>query len=667
MELIKISKVDNAIFHRRGVATMGTLHLTAHHLIFTSKSRDFTEFWLVYPMISTVIKNSGSTLLSVSPDVVKNKYPMFRNKDLWTFTNLKIICKDFVVLSIDFFNHFEAQAVYDSLVKLTVVSSINKLFAFTYQCRPSESIHNGWDIYNVEREFIRQGTDLKNDWRISTVNEKYELSSSYPKKLLVPIGISDSTLRYCAKFRAQGRIPVLTYHYKKTNCNILRSSQPLPGITKQRSHQDEKLLRASFKLSRPKSGQVSDSTDNITPLPTASKNLIIDARPRTNALGQIVLGGGTENMDYYNFGDTCSKIFLGIDNIHAMSNSLNHLVDDYLIDGDLVSEVDNRNLNTSKAGQWLRYVHLLLQSTERLVKAMIFNHSNILIHCSDGWDRTAQISSLTQICLDPYYRTIEGFAVLIEKDWVSFGHKFLLRSGHLSDESYFYDNCASDSPNSSVRAAILNRRLSNGEFSSQEHVEDLRESILDDQSWGVDTKKSPSSKFMDKISKHLLSYNKRGNLECSPIFLQFLDCVYQLVQQAPNSFEFNEKFLRRLVYHSYSCQFGTFLTNCEKEKFENGIPTKTQSVWNYFMSKDRRYTNPNFLAEHDQDNAIEDWILPNLKSIDWWWQLYGVTGDDDAKFNIEQQANIREENLEKPLRFSLSNINMDFFNRSKPN
>jgi len=40
-----------------------------------------------------------------------------------------------------------------------------------------------------------------------------------------------------------------------------------------------------------------------------------------------------------------------------------------------------------------------------------------LVHCSDGWDRTGQVCSLTQLILDPYYRTIEGFAVLIEKDW----------------------------------------------------------------------------------------------------------------------------------------------------------------------------------------------------------------------------------------------------------
>lgn len=52
---------------------------------------------------------------------------------------------------------------------------------------------------------------------------------------------------------------------------------------------------------------------------------------------------------------------------------------------------------------------------------------NVLVHCSDGWDRTAQLCSLASMILDPYYRTMEGFQILIEKDWIRFGHQFGVR------------------------------------------------------------------------------------------------------------------------------------------------------------------------------------------------------------------------------------------------
>jgi hypothetical protein len=56
--------------------------------------------------------------------------------------------------------------------------------------------------------------------------------------------------------------------------------------------------------------------------------------------------------------------------------------------------------------------------------------TSVLVHCSDGWDRTSQLSATSLLQLDPYYRTMQGFFVLINKEWLSCGHKFSHRLGH---------------------------------------------------------------------------------------------------------------------------------------------------------------------------------------------------------------------------------------------
>jgi myotubularin-related protein 6/7/8 len=71
-------------------------------------------------------------------------------------------------------------------------------------------------------------------------------------------------------------------------------------------------------------------------------------------------------------------------------------------------------------------------------------------------------------------------------------------------------------------------------------------------------------KFSDRCGH--FTEDENGNKETSPIFHQFLECVWQLTQQFPCAFEFNEKFLIQLHEHAYSCQFGTFIGNNSKER-----------------------------------------------------------------------------------------------------
>uniref|UniRef100_A0A674GRJ6 Myotubularin-related protein 10 n=2 Tax=Taeniopygia guttata TaxID=59729 RepID=A0A674GRJ6_TAEGU len=115
--------------------------------------------------------------------------------------------------------------------------------------------------------------------------------------------------------------------------------------------------------------------------------------------------------------------------------------------------------------------------------------------------------------------------------------------------------------------------------------------------------------FLDRCN-HL----KRSDKE-SPLFLMFLDCVWQLLEQYPAAFEFSEVYLTILYDSARISLFGTFLFNCPhqrvKESTEFAISKNIQlgdekglrfpCVWDWslqFTSRDRLlFHNPLYIGK----------------------------------------------------------------------
>jgi len=668
---LRINKIEDVQVLSGGDISVVTLHLTPHHLVLVQniappsppspnkrptpvKTR---ESWIAYPMISFCTFRPTPPASGLS-------------------SSIRLRCRDFKFVTLNFIEDRQARDVFESIKGATCkLGTIERLYAFSYRPPPAEKQIAGWDLYDPKAEWKRQGISDKGidrGCRLSKINIDYAFSPTYPALLAVPSAISDNTLNYAGKYRSRVRIPVLTYLHPVNNCSITRSSQPLAGLRGNRSIQDEKLVSACFSASSqiedgetgsstisrssPASSQVDFNLTNVdgeisvadrvedeiissSSMEVTSEkpviygaqqhNLIVDARPTVNALAMQAIGLGSENMDNYKF---ATKAYLGIDNVHVMRDSLGKVIE-AIKDSDVSKLPPNRDL-LAKSG-WIKHITGLLDGAALIARQVGIQHSHVLIHCSDGWDRTSQLSALSQLLLDPYFRTLEGFIVLVEKDWLSFGHMFQHRTGFLNSEKWFVTqndalagSAIQPGGNGDGRGdAIENALLSAKRFFNKNNQS--QETVTDSEGEMISIEESPKSKKTTASKKAPENKEATKPKETSPVFHQFLDCTYQLLRQFPTRFEFNERFLRRLLYHLYSCQYGTFLYNNEKDRLDARVEERTTSVWAYFLSRKAEFINKDYNQDIDDHvKGQERLLFPKLDNVKWWHELFNRSDED---------------------------------------
>ncbi|CAL8089186.1 unnamed protein product [Calicophoron daubneyi] len=383
LDRLQVTQVNDVFYldHFDGNAHVrGTLHLTLTHVFFIGSSRN-QEIWLSNQLISSVERLPLTT--GGAPLVIRGK--------------------DFRVIRLLIPRERDCHKVYNTIRELGCPDNLSELPCF--RSSPPECYWDkaeGWRTFDLDSQYRKLG--LPNSaWSLSNMNNEFQVCDTYPRVLCVPATVSKGMLTASSRFRSRGRFPVLTYIHPNGKSALCRSSQPLAGFAS-RCVEDQLLLEA-IRMANPLSSVL----------------YVVDARPALNALTNKAQGKGYEDATVYR---GISLQFFDIENIHVVRSSLEKMLK---VCQEPAISLDAFASGLEKSG-WLRHLRSILEGSY-FVAARLHEGSSVLVHCSDGWDRTAQVCSLAQIILDPYYRTLSGFEALIKKEWLFFGHKFSDRCG----------------------------------------------------------------------------------------------------------------------------------------------------------------------------------------------------------------------------------------------
>ncbi|XP_035777792.1 myotubularin-related protein 10-B-like isoform X2 [Anopheles albimanus] len=407
---------------------------------------------------------------------------------------IRIICKNFKTFTFGFQLSDVGKGKYiaDALVKFAYPARHNLLFLYQFKensCHGTTS--NATKMFRKKTDWLQEleRCNATAGWRVYSKDCRIS-DSSLPMHFVVPKHLSDMDYNNISKSFRNDRSAIWVWGYH--DAALVRLAELNPDIT---NTTVENILLEHVRRCDPQKRQ-----------------------PRLLELYKILPSIQDVNLSYIKLRDLCTP-----DN-----------------DQQFMAQ-DGRFYSMVEKSYWLFYVSLCLKHSDLAAK-MLIDGQTVVLQEINGRDMCGVISSLVQLLLDKSYRTLQGFQNLIQKEWITLGHPFSDRIGHVA----------------TVKAT-----------------------------------------------------------ERSPIFLLFLDCVWQLLQQFPKAFEFSETFLTTLWDSLFLPIFDTFQFNSETERY-NAVHADhiiLRPVWDWskqFEDKDLAlFTNPLY-----QPDTLEHGKIPlNLMFI----------------------------------------------------
>uniref|UniRef100_H3CN44 Myotubularin related protein 11 n=1 Tax=Tetraodon nigroviridis TaxID=99883 RepID=H3CN44_TETNG len=298
--------------------------------------------------------------------------------------------------------------------------------------------HMNWfeSAADWEQELDRCGAT---GWRVSSVNDRFEMSTSLPRFVVVPQKVLDTELKKSFAHFNEGRIPRWCWRHP-WGSDLLRM--------------------ASFQ------NNIYHEKDDI-------RNL------------EMILFGCQSSL--------CVVVELGDELPSPTDIQLAHGRLRALCLGDIstsVSVPDDKWLSTLESTRWLEYIRSCLKKAAEVACLLRGGHLTVALQEAEDRDMSCVVSSLVQVMCDPHCRTQYGFQGLVQKEWVMAGHRFHSR----------------------------------------------------------------------------MNYHRDNDKEEAPVFLLFLDCVWQLLSQFPSHFQLTGDFLLALHDSIQLPLFTSFMANCQRER-----------------------------------------------------------------------------------------------------
>lgn len=370
------------------MSSAGSLCITGHHLILSTRKEDENEFWLLHQSFDLVERSQprADNYLQATKDWINNPNNYITGTggggggNSFNGGTITLYCKNLRILKIDIVGYQEFVNVAESIEKLSKLDT-QWLYPFFY--RPMYSIlEDGYQIFVPEVEYGR--LLATGQWRLTKVNEKYKVCATYPKIIVVPNVITDEEITEATAFREGGRFPV--YCYKHNNEAVLLRAGPITvqnGV--KRCQSDENIVNVvlgmttkGYILDTTKPGKINIPAENYTQWKKVSHPIKIT----TDSFNKLI-----ENCN----DTTCS-------------------VDKYL------ERLENSG--------WLSVVLKTLDGACIAAQLLDKDKTPVLI---EGMDAALIISSLVQIILNPDCRTVRGFIALIDREFIQGGFPFTTR------------------------------------------------------------------------------------------------------------------------------------------------------------------------------------------------------------------------------------------------